>query len=214
MKTFQGLNIPSTLEDICRPEKMALLIYDMQVGIVPQIPDGKRITDGCQALVSTAKQIGIRVFYTRHISLPVKAAGVTQIRRSMIWQHKDDPAATVSPFLATARSSSIVPELAPSEDDIVIEKITMSAFEGTFLNIAFRDLGLQSFAVAGIALDIGIEPTVRHALDLNYIPVVVSDLCGTRTEDLHKQSMSTLAATGEVFAVTSAQLTSTMKLVR
>jgi hypothetical protein len=30
-----GLNIPQTLEEICDPMRMALLVYDMQVGVVP-----------------------------------------------------------------------------------------------------------------------------------------------------------------------------------
>ena len=49
----------------------------------------------------------------------------------------------------------------------------MSAFEGTFLDVALRDLGVNSFAICGIATEIGIEPTVRHGADLGYIPVVV-----------------------------------------
>ena len=55
----------------------------------------------------------------------------------------------------------------------MIDKITMSAFEGTFLDIAFRDCGINSFVIVGIALEVGIEPTVRHGMDLGYIPVVV-----------------------------------------
>jgi isochorismate hydrolase len=38
-----GLDIPQTLEDACDPTRMALIIYDMQVGIVRQIPDGEKI---------------------------------------------------------------------------------------------------------------------------------------------------------------------------
>ncbi len=29
-----GLDIPRTLEEVCDPRRMALLVYDMQVGIV------------------------------------------------------------------------------------------------------------------------------------------------------------------------------------
>jgi hypothetical protein len=35
-----GLNIPQTLNDICDPTRLALIMYDMQVGIVKQIEDG------------------------------------------------------------------------------------------------------------------------------------------------------------------------------
>ena len=54
----------------------------------------------------------------------------------------------------------------------------MSAFIGTPLDIVLRDCGIDSFVVAGVAMEVGIEPTVRHALDLGYLPVIVTDACG------------------------------------
>jgi biuret amidohydrolase len=56
----------------------------------------------------------------------------------------------------------------------------MSAFAGTPLEMALRDLGIRAFAIAGVALEIGIAPTVWHAVDLGLIPVVVTDACGGR----------------------------------
>jgi biuret amidohydrolase len=50
----------------------------------------------------------------------------------------------------------------------------MSAFAGTPLAMALRDLGIGSFAIAGVALEIGIAPTIWHA-------GVVAALRGGRT---------------------------------
>jgi nicotinamidase-related amidase len=94
---------------------------------------------------------------------------------------------------------------------VVIDKITMSAFEGTFLNIAMRDARLESFVVAGIALEIGIEPTVRQSLDLNYVPVVVTDACGSKTPELKERSLNTLMETGEVMTFTTSEVLSAMQ---
>ena len=41
------LDIPQTLEDICDPTRLALVVYDMQIGIVKQIENGQQITDKC-----------------------------------------------------------------------------------------------------------------------------------------------------------------------
>ena len=38
MQRAYGLEIPETLDDVCNPRRMALLVYDMQTGI-PQKPD-------------------------------------------------------------------------------------------------------------------------------------------------------------------------------
>ena len=83
-----------------------------------------------------------------------------------------------------------MPELEPREGEVVVDKITMSAFEGTFLNLAMRDAGIDSFLIAGIALEIGIEPTAQQGLDLNYLPVVITDACGWKTEELLEASVA------------------------
>jgi biuret amidohydrolase len=214
MKTGYGLSIPESLSDLCDPATTAIMIYDMQVGIVPQIETGQAILAGCRNLADQSRAAGFRVVYTRHISLPNQWSGVAQLRRAMIWQRKDDPAGTQSPFLGASRAAQIAPEIAPQEGDIVVDKIAMSAFEGTYLDTAFRDLGINSFAVAGIALEVGIEPTVRHALDLNYIPIVLSDLCGSRSPELHAHSLHTLEHTGEVFFCSGQEWSETLRQLK
>jgi nicotinamidase-related amidase len=211
MKNAYGLSIPEQLQDTCTPSKCALLIYDMQVGIVPQISEGAAIVAQCRQLLGTAREKGFRVFFLRHFFLPNHLAGLGQLRRSMIWQRLTDPLKIKPMMTQGSPGYQIVPELAPREDEVVIDKITMSAFEGTFLNIALRDAHLESFVIAGIALEIGIEPTVRQSLDLNYLPIVVTDACGSKTLELKEHSLATLKDTGEVMACTTAEVLSAMQ---
>jgi nicotinamidase-related amidase len=72
----------------------------------------------------------------------------------------------------------------------------LSAFEGTPLNIALRDCGLTAIALVGIAMEEGIEPTVRHAADLGLNPVIISDACGAGYPDAAKRSLDNLAFEG------------------
>jgi nicotinamidase-related amidase len=211
MKQAFGLSIPEQLRELCTPERAALIIYDMQAGIVPQLSDGREIAAGCQQILAAARKVGFRIFFTRHLFLPNRIAGVGQLRRAMVWQRKSDPAETKPLFTSGSPSWQIVPELSPQEDEPVIDKITMSAFEGTYLDLAMRDAQLQVFIIAGIALEVGIEPTVRHGLDLNYIPIVVSDLCGSKTEEVKRRSLSALEDTGEVIQVKAAEILDLLK---
>lgn len=211
MKHAFGLDIPEKLEEMCTPSRCALIVYDMQAGIVPQIAEGPAVLRRCQELLTAARAADFRVFFTRHIFLPNSAAGVAQLRRAMVWQRKSDPMET-KPFLTqSSHGCQIVSELAPQEDEVVIDKITMSAFEGTFLNLAMRDAHLDAFLIAGIALEVGIEPTVRQGLDLNYIPVVVTDACGSKTQELKERSLATLEETGEVITVDTSRLAALMQ---
>ncbi|MFI7192010.1 cysteine hydrolase family protein [Nocardia nova] len=152
MRHAFGLDIALTVADACDPARTAVLIYDMQVGIVGQIAAGQQIVDACVRLRDTARAKGFRVFYTRHMSLPPAAAGVAQLRTAMAWQRVDDPSRVRSMFPQGSPQYHLVPELTPGPDEVVFDKITMSAFAGTPLDIALRDLRIDTVVIAGIAL--------------------------------------------------------------
>ncbi|MVU75831.1 isochorismatase family protein [Nocardia sp. ET3-3] len=210
MRQAYGLTIPQTVEDACRPDRMALLIYDMQVGIVGQLADGEHIVKRCLELRDAARVNGFRVFYTRHMSIPPAAAGISQLRTAMEWQRVDDPAEVRASFPQGSPQYQLVPELSPGPDEVVFDKITMSAFAGTPLDIALRDLGIGSFAVAGIAMEVGIEPTVRHGIDLGYLPVMVSDACGAGHAEAAERSHAALAFAGGSRTIDTADLAALM----
>jgi nicotinamidase-related amidase len=168
----------------------------MQVGIVDQLPDGADIVARVADVLGLGRRAGLRIFFTRHISLPVEVAGVAQLRTAMDWQHLDRVDEVVAPFPQDAPQTRIVPELAPRASEVVLDKIAMSAFAGTYLDIALRDCGIRSFLIVGIALEVGIEPTIRHAIDLGYLPIVITDACGSRNADAAKRSLQTLAFAG------------------
>lgn len=211
MKSAYGISIPEGLREICNPSRCALILYDMQAGIVPQIAEGPQIVAACANLLASARKANMRVFYTRHMFLPNRAAGVGQLRRAMTWQRKSDPAETDPFMLQGSDSWQIVPELAPIAGDVIIDKITMSAFESSFLNLALRDTQLKAFIIAGIATEVGIEPTVRHGADLNFIPVIAADACGSRSQELKDRSLATLKETGEVILSSVEEICSTQR---
>jgi nicotinamidase-related amidase len=76
-----------------------------------------------------------------------------------------------------------------------------------------RDAGVDSFLIVGIAMEIGIEPTIRQSLGLNYFPVLVSDACGSRSEELKARTLATLNETGEVFTATTAQVVTLLQAI-
>ena len=194
-------DVPRTLEAVCDPRRMALLVYDMQVGIVSQLPHGPEITARVGEVLSAAREGGFRVFFSRHTSLPKELMGVFQLRQAMAWQRVDKVEDAVSPFPPEAPQTQIVPGLSPLPSEAVSDKIAMSAFEGTYLNAAMRDLGMNSFAICGIATEVGIEPTVRHGVDLGYIPVVIEDACGAGNEEAGRRSLESLRfAVDTIFA--------------
>src|SRR5215469_9683415 len=63
MQQAFGLNIRQTLEDVCDPSTLALIVYDMQVGIVRPIANGPEITDRVLQALNAARNDGVRAFF-------------------------------------------------------------------------------------------------------------------------------------------------------
>lgn len=197
MDQLNGLSVPRSLSEACRPERLALLVYDMQVGIMEQISDRERILGNVRAVLEAARATRVRTYFTRHVTLPVELMGVAQLRMWRAWQRVDRVEDVRSPFLPDAPQTQIVPELQPNRREAVLDKLTLSAFAGTPLELALRGAGVEAVAIVGVATEIGIEPTVRHASDLGFIPVVVTDACGAGNSDAAARSIETLRFLGD-----------------
>jgi biuret amidohydrolase len=197
MKNAYGINIPQTLEETCHPQRVALVVYDMQIGILSQIKNPEQITQQVLKVLTAARNSGLRVFFSRHLSLPKELMGMFQFRMAMTWQRTDSPEQVNPWFLRDAPGFQITPELQPRASEGVFDKLTMSAFEGTWLDFALRDCGINAFIIVGVATEIGIEPTARHGADLGYIPVFVTDACGAGNEEAAKRSIESLKFAGD-----------------
>lgn len=202
MDERNGLTVPRSLQEVCDPGHLALLVYDMQVGVLRQINDRDQVVGQAVRVVEAARAAGVRTYFMRHTTLPVELMGVSQLRMWRAWQRADSAAGVVSAFPPDADHARIIPELRPTEREAVVDKITMSAFEGTWLDIALRDCGITAVAVIGCAMEIGIEPTARHAADLGYIPVVVTDACGAGNPEAAQRSLDALRFAGDALLTT------------
>jgi nicotinamidase-related amidase len=200
---FNGLEIPETLEDALVPAALALLVYDMQVGVLRQIADGDRVLANVLRLLDAARDHGVRTVFLRHYFMPTALQGVYQLRQAKVWERKDRAADTTPLIPHGSPGFALVPEIEPRPSEAVIDKITMSAFEGTPLDIVLRDCGVRAYVIAGVALEVGIEPTVRHSADLGYVPVVVRDACGAGNADAGKRSLDALAFAGDALIATT-----------
>ena len=75
MKSPSGLEISRTLAETCNPGRVALLIYDMQVGIARQIKVADVIIAKVGQLLKTARAANVRTFFTRHMSFATSPHG-------------------------------------------------------------------------------------------------------------------------------------------
>jgi biuret amidohydrolase len=206
MQRAHGLQVPQSLEEVCDPHRLALIVYDMQVGILSQIRESAAVTANMAAVLRAARDAGVRTFFSRHMSLPKELMGVFQLRMAMAWQRVSAVEDVRPRFLRDSPGFQLLPELTPLPSEAVFDKITMSPFEGTLLDIALRDCGINAFLIAGVAMEVGIEPTVRHGADLGYIPIVVTDACGCGHAEAAERTLASLRYAGDALFTDVAEI--------
>jgi nicotinamidase-related amidase len=126
------------------------------------------------------------------MSLPNELAGVFQLRTAMAWQRIQRVEDVKPQFLRDSPAFQLVPELTPLPSEAVFDKLAMSMFVGTPLEMVLRDCGVNAFAIVGAVTEIGIEPTVRHGADLGFIPVIVADASGSVDAAAGERSLASL----------------------
>src|SRR5262245_16970638 len=89
MKHAFGLTIPQTVDEAVDLESTALIVYDMQIGIISQMKHGEQMVRQVAQVLEVAREVGLRTFFMRHLSLPKNLMGVFQWRQALAWQRKE-----------------------------------------------------------------------------------------------------------------------------
>jgi nicotinamidase-related amidase len=135
----------TTLEN--RP-RTALLVVDVQNGVVAAAHERDAVVGNIAALVDRARREDVPVVWVQHNDDDLE-------RGSEQWQ--------------------IVPELAPDDGEPLVEKRYGDAFEETDLEPVLADRGIGRLVVVGAQTDACIRSTLHGALVRGYDALLVSD---------------------------------------
>ena len=80
--------------------------------------------------------------------------------------------------------------LEPQDGDHVVEKMRMSAWQGTKLANLLDGLGRDTIIITGAWTNMSIEHTARTGADMGYSIVVPEDGCSTMNADWHNASIN------------------------
>ncbi|MER2107618.1 MAG: cysteine hydrolase [Solibacillus sp.] len=81
--------------------------------------------------------------------------------------------------------AEMVPELAPLEDEIVVNKTTDSVVAGTNYEFLLRNMGIETVICTGVVTDQCVASTVRGLADAGFEVILVEDACAAATQQLH-----------------------------
>jgi nicotinamidase-related amidase len=187
-----GMAVPESVAEMCTPANTAVLVYDAQVGILAQVRDRDSVVDRMRSVLAAARTAAVPVLYVRHVSVPASHMGVAALRTAMAWQRRQRAEDVQAAFPPGAAHAQLADELAPQGGEPVFDKLGMSAFVGTPVETVLRDRRLTTVVLIGAVLEIGIEPTARHAADLGFLPVVVEDACAVVEPEAAARALASL----------------------
>lgn len=84
-----------------------------------------------------------------------------------------------------SKEAEFLPEVAPSGDELVINKTASGVFTSTNLEFILRNMGIDALFVTGVYSNECVSTTVRDASDLGFLVTVIDDACTTVTRELH-----------------------------
>jgi nicotinamidase-related amidase len=93
------------------------------------------------------------------------------------------------------KGAQIIPELAPSEADVVIPKRRYSGFFGTDLDITLRERGVDTLRLVGDCTNICVFFTAADARNLGYAVEVVEEGVTSFDAEAHRDALRELEKT-------------------
>lgn len=146
----------------------ALLVMDVQPGIIDRVADQEAYLSRARAAVDHAHATGVRVIHVV-VSFRPGAPEASEFFRPF------------APMVVGAQ-----PVMTPAEDDVVVAKKRISAFAGSDLEVLLRANHIRHLVLCGIATSGVVLSTLREAADKDYTMTVLSDLCADTDPEVHR----------------------------
>ena len=171
------------------PVTTALVIVDMQNDFCSA--DGYYATLGrdisklaecarpLAALLARARQARMTIVFTRLLH--------DEARGSMEERHTIRPrrwTASGKRLMPGTRGANVIDEIAPRRDEIILDKIGYSAFEGTNLEQQLRERGIKTVIMTGVVTYACVLATAFSAFDRDFDVVLATDAVGSWKDDL------------------------------
>jgi len=167
-------------------------MWDMQNGLAGKASNLAQIRVNANLLLDCADKHQIPVFWSKHILPSLELTTEPFLMFLMKKQNVKDPNLLVETMKAGMFDAQYLEGLEPRQGHIVLEKSQPSFFIDTPFDLRLKTLGIKTLVFAGVATDIGIEFTCRHAASLGYFSVVAEDACGSYTDLAHQRSLDFL----------------------
>ncbi len=157
----------------------ALLIMDVQQGIVERFAGDDGYLPRLAAAADAARGAGIRVIYVTAAFRP----GYPEVSSR---NKRFGAIAGTGRMIEGGPGTRIHSAVAPAPGDVIVTKRRVSAFAGSDLDVVLRAGGTDHLVLAGIATSGVVLSTLRQAADLDYRLTVLADACLDSDVEVHR----------------------------
>jgi nicotinamidase-related amidase len=164
--------------------KTALLVMDMQEGIVGRYAQNSNILTTTGRAIEAAHAASVPVIYVMIAFRP----GYPEVSP----RNKAFSGAAQRSQASGVVSMEIHPAIAPQSTDIVVTKRRVSAFSGSDLEVILRSQNISHLVLTGIATSGVVLSTLREAADKDYQLTVLADCCLDADEEVHRVLLTKL----------------------
>jgi len=184
--------IYTNLKEIVEPAHTALVVWDVQNGLVSSIYNREEFLKYLRMILDAARANGIPILYTKITPLPTGYESPWRLYTQMKRAGLDDPA-ELKPFMVPgSEQAEIHSDVAPLDNDVVLNKYTTSVFIGTSFELLMRTANIETIIFTGISTDVGVASSARDSSSRGFFTVVVEDCVSSPREELHKAALMAL----------------------
>jgi len=157
----------------------ALLVMDMQLGILPMLPGSEALLERSAKAIAAAREKKIPVIYVV-VGFRQGAPEVSMNNKSFSAGRERFAQTDMAQFMA------VHPAIAPAEGEVTVTKRRVSSFTGSDLEVVLRSFNIQHLVLTGIATSGVVLSTIREAADKDYKLTVIEDCCADGDEEVHR----------------------------
>jgi len=91
-----------------------------------------------------------------------------------------------------SKEAEFLKEVAPKNDEIIINKTASGVFNATNVEYLLRNMGITGLFICGVYTNECVSTTVRDACDRGFYTTLINDACATVTPQLHNATIETI----------------------